>query len=176
MPDLLRRVDLQVREIENLIRCGALDGLGASRADLLVQADEQRRSGSSGQLAFDFARRTVEPESIAERLAWETHVLGMPVSASPLAQLAAEQRTPTLAKARAEPRRTLTLWGVRLPGWTGGKGFFFSDGATFTLAELHEGQRTPKPWLPLHVRGRWIADDWRGGRFLIHAILSNVLQ
>ncbi len=176
LPDLRRRVDLQAREIENLIRCGALDGLSASRAELLVQADEQRRAGNSAQLAFDFARRDVEPESIAERLAWETHVLGMPVSASPLAQLAAEQRRPTLADARTEPGRLLTLWGVRLPGWTGGKGFFLSDGTTFALAALHEGQRTPKPWLPLQVRGRWIADDWSGGRFLIDAILSTVLQ
>ncbi len=176
LSDLLRRVDLQAREIENLIHCGALDGLGTSRAELLVQAEEQRRSGSSAQLAFDFARPAVEPESIAERLAWETHVLGMPVSVSPLAQLTAGQRTPMLADAQTEPGRLLTLWGVRLPGWTGGKGFFFSDGATFTLAEFHEGQRNPKQWLPIRVRGRWIVDNWRAGRFVIDAILSTVLQ
>ncbi|MDQ1300904.1 MAG: polymerase subunit alpha, partial [Chloroflexota bacterium] len=37
--DLLGRVELQAKELMHLIQCGALDGLGASRAAMLQEAE-----------------------------------------------------------------------------------------------------------------------------------------
>ena len=128
--DLLIRVALQPREVENLIRCGALDGLGGddlSRAAQLAEAQELRRSGG-GQLAFAFHTISAPTETLRERLAWERKILGQPMSASPLRLLTAEERGTTLADAQRQPGRQVELCGVRLPGWTGGRGFFLSDG------------------------------------------------
>ena len=36
--DLLQRMSLQSKEVTHLIQCGALDGLGASRAALMAEA------------------------------------------------------------------------------------------------------------------------------------------
>jgi DNA polymerase-3 subunit alpha len=163
--DLLRRVDLQRREIENLIRCGALDGLGESRVALLAEADEQRQS--NGQLAFDFGPPALQAESVGERLHWEQQVLGWPVSASPLDAIDPNQRKVRLADAQEQPGKLVTLWGVRLPGWTGGKGFFFSDGTTYVVAEGGRKRKAPSSWTPIQLSGRWLNNGWRGGRFLI---------
>jgi hypothetical protein len=51
--DLLSRVELQKKEITHLIQCGALDGLGDSRAALLAEAADVARAGSAHQLGFD---------------------------------------------------------------------------------------------------------------------------
>ena len=58
------------------------------------------------------------------------------------------------------PGRPVTTAGVRLPGWTGGQGFFLCDGDTFVIAKPPKSLRTPQPWLPLVIRGRWIGDSW----------------
>jgi DNA polymerase-3 subunit alpha len=159
--DLLRRVPLQTKEMQHLIQCGALDGLGNSRAALLARASQVRQSGSSSQMAFAFAEPETPAESAAERLAWERHILGWPVSLHPL-QLLAGRLPPTIPLRRlAESRgKTVTVAGARLPGWTGGPGFFLSDGDTFIIARTAQTKKAPPPWQPLLSRGRWLTDEW----------------
>ena len=57
------------------------------------------------------------------------------------------------------PRPALVL-GVRLPGWTGGRGFFFWDGATLVTARGAKGAKTPRAWQLLALRGRPAGDGW----------------
>jgi hypothetical protein len=167
--DLLSRVDLQPKEIDHLIRCGALDGLDGSvdnfgsRNELLAEAELLRRRGGIDQLAFDFARPQPPAESLAQRWEWEQELLGLPVSAlaDPLA-LVRSTLPPhaTLAEAMAARNKPLLIAGVRLPGWTGGPGFFLGDGERFVFVHTPKGARSPAPWKPLLVNGRWTADDY----------------
>ncbi|MEJ2209424.1 MAG: hypothetical protein P8129_10355 [Anaerolineae bacterium] len=166
--DLLQRVALQPKEAAHLVQCGALDGLGQSRAALLAEAREIERAGSSLQMSFPFAQSTAAPETAARRLAWERHLLGQPVSVHPL-DLAAEvaahggpglpDHVP-LDRLPRHPGRSLLTAGVRLPGWTGGPGFYLDDGRTYVVARTAQGAPTPPSWEPLLVRGRWLADEW----------------
>jgi len=159
--DLVARVPLQHKELLHLIQCGALDRLGASRAALLAEAAEAERAGSALQMAFDFGRQEVDPETPAQRLAWEQHLLGQPVSVHPL-QLVAE-RLPEHLPLRRLPEwagRRVAVVGVRLPGWTGGQGFFLGDGDTFVTVRGDRSAKAPLPWQPLLVRGQWLTDEW----------------
>ncbi len=138
--DLLHRVDLRAKEIEHLICCGALDGLGSSRAALLFEADEIRRAGTVAQLGFDFGEAggspSVPPETPSQRVTWERQILGQPVSVHPVQTVTVPLDCVPLAEAHLQPGRRITVAGARLPGWTGGKGFFLDDGA-----KLHHGDR-----------------------------------
>jgi DNA polymerase III alpha subunit len=159
--DLMERVPLLQKEANHLIQCGALDGLGESRAALLSEAAEIRQAGSALQMTFGFATRDAPPEQAAQRLAWERHVLGQPVSVHPLEVIA--DRLPDhapLDRLSELPGQRLTVAGVRLPGWTGGRGFFLSDGHTFVVARPDPSHSAPDPWQPLLVRGRWLSDEW----------------
>ncbi len=162
--DLLARVDLQPKEADHLIRCGALDGLGGSRAALLAEAELLGRKGGAAQLAFDFARPEVTAETSAQRLAWEQELLGWPVSVNPLALIADRlpEHTP-LDRLAERPGQIVLAAGFRLPGWTGSPGFFLGDGATFVIVRTGRGEKAPPPWHPLLVRGRWTTDTWGGG-------------
>ncbi len=158
--DLMARVPLQVKEVTHLIQCGALDGLGPSRAALLAEADDIQRAGSARQLAFAFAHQQPAAEMPARRLAWERHLLGRPVSVHPL-ELVREslpEHTPMAELGPADGRR-LTVIGVRLPGWTGERGFFLGDQAEFVMVR-HSGPRPPRPWEPMLISGRWQQDEW----------------
>lgn len=157
--DLLGRVALHEKEALHLAQCGALDGLGASRAALLAELREVQRAGSVQQMAFEFPVEAVEAETPAQRLAWEQRVLGWPVSMTPLEALAAPSGA-TLAEAREQMGRPVTVAGYRLPGWTGGRGFYLSDGQTFAVAVEREGLAKPSPWQPILARGRWLRDQW----------------
>jgi DNA polymerase III alpha subunit len=161
--DLLTRVELQPKEVDHLIRCGALDGLAASRNELLADAELLRRRGGLAQLSFDFARAQRPAESPAHRWEWEQELLGLPVSAlaDPLA-LVRDSLPPfvRLAEVVATRNRSLVTAGVRLPGWTGGPGFFLSDGERFVFVHVPKGSRHPPVWKPILVQGRWIADEF----------------
>jgi hypothetical protein len=174
--DLRRRVDLRPKEVDHLLRCGALDGLAESRTALLAEAGEVRR-GSAKQMTFDFAPPEVASETLRQRWDWETELLGLPVSAfadplalvrdllpvhRPLAELPASRGVPT------------TVAGVRLPGWTGGPGFFLGDGATFIITKTEKTTKHPAPWQPMLVQGRWIGDGW--GSFWLHADHIDLVQ
>ncbi|MGB5058919.1 MAG: hypothetical protein WBO48_09500, partial [Candidatus Promineifilaceae bacterium] len=165
LADLLARVPLQTKEIRHLIQCGALDGLGDSRAGMLAQAEEILRAGSALQMAFDFARARPEPDSAAQRLAWETHLLGLPISVHPLA-LAAGQIGRTLPIRRlAESRGQLvSIAGARLPGWTGGKGYFLDDGDDFVIVQGLEKGALPVGEVVV-VDGRYRHDEWGAAWF-----------
>ncbi len=170
LADLLRRVPLQRKEIIHLIQCGALDGLGESRAALL---DEAERSGQAGaqQPAFDFMIQQVPAENAAQRLEWEQHILGQPVSVQPLDLLPEPGAAYTsLAAVAAAPRQPVQVRGMRLPGWTGGKGFYLSDGAHFCIATPPRGVNNPPSWAVVYIRGRWLEDEWGGGWLQIEAM------
>jgi DNA polymerase-3 subunit alpha len=159
--DLLRRVPLLRKEMTHLIQCGALDGLGESRAALLAEAGGIQQAGSALQMAFDFARPEAAPEQAAQRLAWERHVLGQPVSVHPLDLVRERLPDPLpLRRLPAQTGRRVRVAGVRLPGWTGGQGFFLGDGETFVLAKGGPTGKAPPPWRPLLVRGLWLGDEW----------------
>jgi DNA polymerase-3 subunit alpha len=168
--DLLSRVDLQPKEVDHLIRCGALDGLGSSRAALLHDQQEIRRARSVDQLGFGFFADEIPAESPAERIAWETRILGQPLSVHPVTLLPSTPERLRLADLPQRVNRTVTVAGVRLPGWTGGKGFFLDDGTTYVVAVPAEKITTPKTWQPVQVHGRWQVDGWGGGRLVVEGI------
>ena len=163
--DLLARVRLQTKEVDHLIKCGGLDGLGESRAAMLAQAAEIGRAGSALQMGFGFGEETaVSPEHLSDRLKWETRLLGFPVSDNPikLVQSQTADDVPVRLVHRLLNQKT-TVAGVRLPGWTGGKGFFFGDGDAFITVKM---EKKLKPWIPVRVNGRWRQDEWGGGWFV----------
>jgi len=132
------------------------------------------RAGSARQMAFDLGLKTaVQKETLAEHLAWETAVLGWPVSANPLAVVACqtEDDLPLRYLPRMRNQKT-TVAGVRLPGWTGGRGFYFGDGKSFEIARLAKtfNKSKIKSWQPYRLTGFWREDAWGGGWFEIVAV------
>jgi hypothetical protein len=170
LDDLLRRVNLQRKETVHLIRCGALDGLGSSRAALLAELGRVERGGL-GQLGFAFLGEETAADTPAERLAWEEQVLGLPVSVHPLAAVERPAGVVSVGAALAGAvgpdarRRPLQIAGARLPGWTGGPGFFLADEHGYLLALTPAGQRAPAAWKPIEVTGRCLPDQWGGIAF-----------
>jgi hypothetical protein len=173
---------LQEKEIQHLICCGALDDLGHSRAQLLAEAQQVQRAGSSRQLIFDFARQAdVQPERAAQRFQWESHILGLPVSVHPLELVTLPEDQTPLRLLRQRKNQPVTITGTRLPGWTGGKGFYVDDGQTYERVildpALEGSDPSRKSWLPLRLYGRWREDAWGGGWFQAESIdlLSKIM-
>jgi DNA polymerase III alpha subunit len=164
--DLLARVRLQEVEIQHLIQCGALDGLGANRADMLAMAREVDRAGSARQMAFSFAFAEAMPT--AERIAWERHILGQPVSEHPLALAPDPLRRITLSALPHTDSQPVEVCAVRLPGWTGGEGFFIGDEDSYVIARS-EGA-APRAWEPLLLQGRRRTDAWGGEWFQVQRV------
>jgi hypothetical protein len=124
-----------------------------------MEADEVLRAGSALQMAFPFAQPHVPPESPAQRMAWEQRLLGQPITVHPLELVA--DRLPKYTPLRQlpkSPRSRVTVAGVRIPGWTGGRGFFLGDGETYIVIQGTDSP--PAPWKPLALRGRWVGDEW----------------
>jgi DNA polymerase-3 subunit alpha len=163
--DLLLRLELLPKEIMHLIQCGALDGLGDSRAALLAELDW---AGSPRQMTLPFARPDVPAESPAQRLAWEQFLLGQPVSVHPLDLVIDDlpEHVP-LAKLPDQSGSAVRVTGVRLPGWTGGQGFYLGDGRSFVIARGGKSLKAPSPWQPLILFGRWLSDAFGTGWFQI---------
>jgi DNA polymerase-3 subunit alpha len=162
--DLVLRVPLQRQELAHLVQCGALDGLGENRVALLAEGHDLVRAESALQLSFDLERPDAEPESLVQRVAWEQQVLGYPVSVLREPLKLAEDRLPQHAPLRQLARtngRTIAVCGVRLPGWTGGKGFYLWDGQTWVIVRGDPpSSQAPPAWQPLLVHGRWTGDEW----------------
>ena len=161
--DLMRRVCLHSMEAVHLVQCGALDGFGASRSALLTDLEEVRRAGTVLQMTFSLAGPDIAPESADQRAAWERQVLGYPVSSlrSPVPSRAyRSQHCVPLHRLDAFSGQLLTVSGVRLPGWTGGRGFHLWDGQTWVLARGARSLQVPSPWTPFFMRGRWVSDEW----------------
>ncbi len=163
--DLLSRVPLQTKEIRHLIQCGALDGLGESRAALLAEAESIGRAGSARQMAFDFVGVTAVPsEDAAQRFEWEMYILGMPISVTSL-ELAPQLAGLPIRELPQTSGKRVKVAGYRLPGWTGGKGWFLCDGDSFIIAQ---SQEKPRPWEEVVVvNGRYRSDEWGGGWFQV---------
>jgi DNA polymerase-3 subunit alpha len=167
LEDLLERVQLQTREVNHLIQCGALDGLGPDRAALLAEAEDIRRAGGTRQMAFAFDDEPdIASETLAQRLEWEQYILGRPVSVHPL-DLVDPHNVDAIGLRDLPGTRgsSVTVICVRLPGWTGGPGYFLGDQQTFVVARADESLESPKAWIPLKIRGRWLKDEW-GTRWL----------
>lgn len=125
--DLVERSGAQVnrRVLESLVKAGALDGLGANRAQLLAGIDDILGAAAPGptrQLSlFDMdkvAGRTLAPRSeatLVERLAWEKEVLGLYLSADPLDTL-----VPELAAHGCRPLQALSSERDGAPTTVGG--------------------------------------------------------
>ncbi len=159
--DLFMRVPLQRKEVMHLIQCGALDDLGSSRAAALVEAGEILQAGSALQLTFDLGRPETSAEGAAQRLAWEKQLLGQPVSVHPL-DLVRDRLAECLPLRQLAEQlgQRVTTAGVRLPGWTGGPGFYLGDGDTFITARHGRSHKAPPAWQPVLVRGRCLGDEW----------------
>ena len=170
--DLLARVPLTPKEIDHLIRCGALDGLGASRRAMLGEAKAGR--GGARQLRFDFLDEPTAAESPAERVAWETELLGQPLSVHPLALLKLPRGTIPLRRLPNAHGKPVTVCAVRVPGWPGGGGMFIGDGEALVVARLDKSlaaDRSRRPyWRPLRLNGSWRRDEWDGGWLQVEGI------
>jgi hypothetical protein len=172
--DLAARVDLSAKEIDHLTRCGALDGLGESRAALHHEAGAALRAGSAQQMSFDFLNiSVVQAETAADRLSWEMELLGRPLSVHPL-ELARRRRTDVAIRRLPESRgKKAAVCVVRVPGWPGGTGFFMGDGDDFAIARPDKtlaAARVRWPsWRPMRLSGRWKTDEWGGGWFEVEA-------
>jgi hypothetical protein len=54
--------------------------------------------------------------------------------------------------------KTVTVLGYRLPGWTGGAGFYLGDGQTYVLARGSKSLKAPPAWQSVVIQGRWLND------------------
>jgi hypothetical protein len=165
--DVWERLTLQGRELEHLIQCGALDGLGQHRTAMLGQARAFERRGD--QREFEFMQVPAgEKESDHQRLEWERQILGMPLSVHPL-ELVRDQLGDVTPLREVPTTMGGRMWiaGVRLPGWTGGRGFFLGDGDDFLIVKSSEPSRERKPgvWQPVRIHGAWRKGEWGGGWF-----------
>ncbi len=169
--DLLGRVPLQAKEARHLIQCGALDDLGESRAYMLAEAKSLGRQDNARQLRFDFIQIEAQPETLAQRLEWERHLLGHPLSAHPVDAAAGNVAgKESLAEARSSRGRVIQVMGVRLPGRTGGDGFFLADGTDYVVATVETGDKAPPIWEPRLIEGRWRQDAWGMGWLQVEKI------
>jgi DNA polymerase III alpha subunit len=170
--DLLRRVELQPKEVTHLIQCGALDGLGEHRAALLAEAGEVARAGSARQLAlFATGGPALPPETPAERLACEHKLLGLPVSVQPVDLLGLVPAGILTVRALPDSRgQRVTVRAQRLPGWTGGQGVFIGDGESYVIARLPRGQKGLAVWHAGLWTGRWRTDQWGGGGVEVESV------
>lgn len=174
--DCLGRVSLQAKEAAALIRCGALDGLGAHRQSMLVEAGIVDQAGSARQMTFDFVRTSQPAESEAQRLAWEMAILGQPVSVNPLNLVARGRDRRQLRDLPKLTGQRIEIAAFRIPGWTGGHGVFISDGVSYVNARLEKrlAERWGRlvEWRPYQFRGRWLQDEWQSGWFQTDSIES----
>ena len=158
LTDLITRVELGQKELEHLVMCGALDGLGESREALLVRVQSRRQPGGLRQMALPFSAQEEAPEDPALRMRWERKVLGMPVSVHPLQVI--QDQLPAHVALRELDQHTgesVATVGVRLPGWTGLGGFWLGDEEHFIVVQ-ESGQTRWPAWKPLFLRGRWQGD------------------
>ncbi len=116
-PDFCRRMagkELNRRAIESLIKCGALDGLGSNRREMLLSLEnvmdfleDSKRRNIDGQLGlFDSAgqgggkpeMQHAEEFSAADRLSMEKEVTGMYLSGNPMMDYEALYQTGAYAR------------------------------------------------------------------------------
>lgn len=167
----LARISLQEKELINLVKCGAFDGLANSRQEMLDDIKQYNRAGSHRQLAFDFAALgTNEVETVADRIGWEKEIVGMPVSSHPLELVKLPATCVKLRDLVHYRNRRCLIGGTRIPGWTGGSGIYFSDRDDYIVVNFGRERKEDariKPWQPMLLTGYWREDEWGGGWFQV---------
>jgi DNA-directed DNA polymerase III PolC len=156
--DLVARVDFQAKELKHLIQCGGLDDLGQSRAVLLEEAERIKRGGTEQQMAFSFSEPPSVTETPQQAMEWEMQVLGYPLSVHPLDLIQTRPEDIPLSELNGFEGQEVSTVGVRLPGWTGGRGFFFGDRGTYVIVRMERNRSQPPVWEPQRLRGRWQSD------------------
>jgi len=119
LADFLARAQPQYVEAINLVKVGALNGLGNAKA-MLAQLERDRwhgrHMGQMGLLVTQPMIATPDP-TLHERAAWERELLGMLVSVHPLQLVAKELAQHGLIRSdelRRHAGQDVTLAGVRL--------------------------------------------------------------
>ncbi len=161
LDDLLRRARPRLQEAENLVKAGALDGLGAGRKALLAELKD-RMPGAPLQLALPWAEAPVEDYTLAEKLALEVEMLGWPLSAHPLAPFAqklAGQGVVSSDQLAGYTGQVVITAGARMDLWGRRQGqLVLEDEAGLYAVRLPGGRQPPAGALgrlgPLLVRGR----------------------
>ena len=181
LDDLLRRARLRLGEAENLVKAGALDGLGTSRRVLLAHL-EGRSSSAPLQAALPFfqangdADGNTDPnDTLLQRLAWEQEMLGWPVSEHPLR--AFEDRLAALRVIHSDglsqrAGRKVTIAGARLGLWGERRGTVTLEDEAGLITVRLPSQQLPQPGVmgklgPYWVQGRVQLD--RAGAVSIQA-------
>ncbi|MDF1513790.1 MAG: hypothetical protein P1S60_08280, partial [Anaerolineae bacterium] len=164
--DLLTRVPLREKEINYLVQCGALDGLGENRATMLHLAERIARSGSARQLAFEFTEHGYAAHTLGQQLQWEKFTLGYPFQAlnAIMKALYSSPETPAntypLQLLPDHQGHNIHTYAARLPGRSGGGSIYLWDGSTWVLAKMQPNTGNPEVWSPLQITGRWSRDRW----------------
>jgi DNA polymerase III alpha subunit len=179
LDDLLRRARPRLGEAKNLVKAGALDGLGASRKAQLAQL-KGRRSSAPLQATLPFFQAdgygdADTNDTLLERLSWEQEMLGWPVSDHPLRAFPDKLASLGVVRSDALVERagaSATIAGARLALWGERRGTFtLEDEAGLITVRLPAGQRPPRGVMgklgPYWARGRVHLD--RTGEVLIQA-------
>ena len=177
--DLMSRAPLRIKEMTHLIQCGALDGLGPNRPTMLALAREIHQAGNAYQLAFDFLDHRRPPADLAQHLTWEKRVLGYPIAALRAylpTQIEQHPDAAPLTPERWQPGQPVHTWAVRLPGWTGGGGFYLWDGSTWATAKTGRSRKHPAPWRVLEIQGNWRRDPWGMGWIQVYRTQTHSLN
>jgi DNA polymerase III alpha subunit len=144
LDDLLQRAKPRQAEAENLVKAGALDGLGPGRKAMLAEL-ESRKPGAPLQLALPWDRSPVEDDTALERLALEVEMLGWPVSAhalTPFAGRLAEEGVASSDRIAAQAGRRITVAGARMGLWRENRGrMTLEDETGLFSARLPRGRK-----------------------------------
>jgi DNA polymerase III subunit alpha len=84
LEDFILRADPRPQEVENLIKVGALEGLGTIPALLTILKEGIWRSGQPSLFSFQPAEGSVEDWSLSQKLDAQNALLGIGVEAHPL--------------------------------------------------------------------------------------------
>ena len=174
LEDLLRRARPRTAETENLVKAGALEGMGAGRRALLAELKRQS-PGAPLQLALPlWGEAVAEPQyCLLEQLALELEMLDWPVSAHPLAPFARELAARNVLRSDALAQHVserVAVAGARLSVWGEQRGqLLLGDEAGFFSLRQPPGRRLrPGPLGrlgPYWAAGR-VQVDRAGGLFV----------
>ncbi len=139
LEDFLSRARPQHVEAVNLVKAGALEGLGNAKAMLALLEQTRWRGRRDAQMGLSFVAPSFEARqpTLQERAAWERDVLGMPVSAHPLQLVAGELSPFSLTRSDqvgAHVGREVAMGGARLAAHR----FAGSQGEPMLLADMED--------------------------------------
>jgi DNA polymerase III subunit alpha len=117
LTDFLTRARPLHVEAINLIKANALEGLGSNPEMLAHMQQEPWHGRHSAQLSLVLSDASImvngEP-TLAERAAWESEVLGLPVSVHPLQLVATQEKVSSSRVIEQQLNRVVKLIGMRL--------------------------------------------------------------